>query len=111
MGEGCENESLLVLNWKRETPSVILVWSVIITLVAKSRAVIRANTCTAKGHLSHGAVNSVLLEGALSLKTDFKAFRALYLSRVFQLIPCGCPSPDTVLQTAQGMSPMNCFWR
>lgn len=46
VGEGCEIESLLVLGWKQETPSVILVWSVI---VAKSRAVNPANACMAKG--------------------------------------------------------------
>lgn len=39
MGEGYESESSLVLGWKQETPSVILVWSVMIMLEAKSRAV------------------------------------------------------------------------
>lgn len=50
VGEGCESESLLVLGWKWETPSVNLLWSVI---VVKSRAVNSANTCMAKGiHLT-----------------------------------------------------------
>lgn len=49
VGEGCESELPLVLGWKQETSSVILVWSVIIPLVAKGRVVNRANMCTAKG--------------------------------------------------------------